>query len=225
MKSLSQSGRQKRKITIDTGRRTFSVAFSLSILASLSILPPLCAAVGNSPDTSRIQKEETVTLSELHDAGIALARIKQQAINIYVEATRKEITDPNQLEVCDPTSIPVADKDGAPEPPRKNWLVYYLSSLEPIIQLLNNDADEVKGEGRLLVVRPGPKGEWSPLWVDWANHVKSMNDHLTTMTSYFEEAQKNDKAIATEAVAIFDEANSLEKIRKHACKVVAESVP
>jgi hypothetical protein len=219
MKSSSPKRMQKHFNTL----QVFATLSLVVISAKPAISSPFLSA--SSTDANHTRKEELVTLSDLHDAGIALERIKQEAINIYVESTRTTITDASQIDVHDPDSIPAASKGGTPEPPRKDWLVFYVNSLEPIIQLLNYDVDEAKGDGSLVVNGATPKGQWGPLWLDWANHVKSMNDHLSTMVPLFEEAEKNDKAIANQAVSIYNEVTWLEKIRKQAAKLVVESVP
>jgi hypothetical protein len=165
-----------------------------------------------------------VALTDLYDAGLALARIQQQAIDIYVDTTRTPIKGINIPEIAIPTTIPVSVSHTDLEflPPRRDWLVYSVASMEPLIRFLSDDVTDAKAQTKEAMVVDFRKSKLEPCWGAWATHVKSLNDHLTEMLSLFEEAPKNRESIAAQSVAIFEEVDQLEKIRKSACQIIAE---
>jgi hypothetical protein len=180
----------------------------------------------SSPDAkgrSVVQSGE-IALTDLYDAGLALARIQQQAIDIYVDTTRTPIKGVNIPEIVIPKTIPVSISQTDLEflPPRRDWLVYSVASMEPLIRFLSNDVSDAEAQTKEMMIVNIRKSKLEPCWNEWAMHVKSLNDHLTTMLSLFEEAQKNRESIAGQSVAIFEEVDQLEKIRKSACQIIAE---
>ncbi len=165
-----------------------------------------------------------IALTDLYDAGLALARIRQQAIDIYVDTTRAPIKGINIPEIIIPKTIPVSGSHSDIEflPPRRDWLVYSVASMEPLIRFLSDDVSNAESQTKAVMVVDLRKSRLEPCWDAWATHVKSLNDHLTTMLSLFEEAPKNRGSIAEQAVSIFEEVDQLEKIRKNACQIIAE---
>lgn len=181
---------------------------------------------------------EEVTLTDLYETALALNQIKEEAIHIYVEATRLPATAADVMHVHYPKHIPIQigtakaqnkkggavanDYKGCLEP-RRTWLVFYMASMEPIIEMLGHDVDDVQS-GTMHIVIPGTnEKKWTPIWNKWAQKVKEMNEHLNVLLPLFDDAPHNNKPIAEQAVVIYNDAKQLESIRKEACKIIIEA--
>lgn len=171
------------------------------------------ASASPAYNVSQGESTQELTLGDLRDAGLALERIRQQAINVYVEARRKPVSPNAQPQLSDPREIPIKES-GTHLPPRREWLVFYMGTMEPIIHLLEKDVEDIKSGVHKLVVPERVKSDFNPQWEEWTACVEDMNHHLTTLLELFDDAGTKGDAIAKEAVAIYDATKRLEHVRR-----------
>jgi hypothetical protein len=220
----------KCKRSKNTIRQPKSLATALLFvgISTVFLLRPATAsdlspnATVGTPSCSRLLEVEQITLADLYDTGLALFRIRQQAVNTYIEATRSPINGSNLPEITDPSTIPVSHENNNFLPARRDWLVCYVATMEPLIRMLANDVKGACASAQEVMLPTLCKSQWEPCWNEWATHVKLLNDHLTSLLAAAEDEHIENAAIANESVAIFEEVEKLEKIRKKAARLVAE---
>ncbi len=159
------------------------------------------------------QMEPNAMLSDLRDVRLSLGQVKQQAVNLFLEATRIEITPSSPVLVTSPTTINESmlnKKHHVYQSPRKEWLVYYINTLEPIIQLLIDDIYDVDTNERRVPKKI--EQQINPLWKTWSQEVASIRKSLDKVQESIEDGDSNLK-IGREAVAIYQKADVLEKTR------------
>src|SRR5579883_464809 len=78
-------------------------------------------------------------LGRLRDWGLNIRQIKQQALNLYLEATRTEPSPNEGPDLNVPSEIPKSEKLDLSKclPPRPEWIAYYLNSMEPLAEFIH----------------------------------------------------------------------------------------
>jgi hypothetical protein len=164
------------------------------------------------------KEDYALTLTDLRDTGLALQQIKQQAINIYQEATRTRVPESADAHITDLDAISHKDLESGESQfltTRPDWLVFYVGTMEPTIHLCLQDVkDTQKGAYKMLVPK-GTKDEFHNMFNQWAEGIDGINEHLTRINELIGE-KNNNISIAREAVNIFDIAEKLETTRRHA---------
>src|SRR6185369_8528219 len=105
----------------------------LSAFLSLLLCMTFGAPIRAEESKGAIAPQE-LTLNDVQDAGICLNLIRQQAINIYVEAARTQVTLQSNGEIPEIKTIPISTSAKEFLPARQQWLVYYLGFMEPVIR-------------------------------------------------------------------------------------------
>ncbi len=162
-----------------------------------------------------------LTLGDLRDIGLTIMQIKQQAINIFLEVTRKDVPKSARPELVNIAKISLTDlKPNATYLPiRPEWLTFYVGAMEPIIRLLGADVTDVRGGVAKLMVPKGNKGKFEGLYEEHEKDVARLNEHLTKIYDGIGEKNSN-AAIAKEAVHIFEVAEDMEKTRVQAFHLI-----
>lgn len=157
-------------------------------------------------------------LSDLRDTRLSLGQVKQQAVNLFLEATRPELTTEAKLIEHSPQTITdamyIAGKKY--QEPRKEWLVFYINTLEPILQLLNEDLKDAEENG--LRLPDGMDKKITPLWKPWKQEVIGINKAMDDLQEQIGQ-ENNNAALAKTALTIFNQVSKLEKIRYQAAQV------
>lgn len=217
---VSSKTRAKLVLTVST----ISLVSNLS--APLNAIAQTAIAESNGQSLAKVESGSAesvkeLTLGDLRDAGLALERIRQQAINVYVEARRKPVSPKTAPQLADPREIPIKEM-GTHLPPRREWLVFYMGTMEPIIHLLGKDVDDIRNGVHKLVVPEKIKSDFNPHWQEWTSTVEDMNNHLSSLLDLFEEAGTKGDAIAKEAVAIYEDTKKLEHVRRQVYASIQE---
>lgn len=174
------------------------------------------------PGKTKLSMEEL--LIDLRDTRLSLLQIKQQAVNLFMEATRtaaitletpKEHT-PQEL------SAEMLDSKAAYLAPRKEWLVFYLNTLEPVIHLLTVDLKEVEENG--LNVSADIESKLTPLWKPWQEDVDAINKLVDELQSLIAPESGTNLALAKAALSIYQRANNMESIRFQAAKLCRDEL-
>jgi hypothetical protein len=201
-----------------------------------SIVLLMCLALSNSPatvaiDTSDVKTEQedtqghlqVLTLNDLRDVGILLHDIKQQAINVYREASRARLDSNASAEVPVIKSIPQDNVSTKLLPARRQWVLFFLGTMEPVIRQLNEQSTGID-EGSKQLVMPSPlKETLEPLWNVWSDNVKKMNGHLDDLLALVDDAPNNNSKIQNVAVYIFNDTQKLDAVRADIFKIVQAS--
>lgn len=171
--------------------------------------------ISNKPDTG-------LNGDDINDVGYALQRIRQQAINIYIEAIRKQ----NSTEVS--AELPALNKVPAEVPKNMNnllpfrrpWLVYFLTTLEPLVHLLKQDVKDIENGNKNLNISAETRQAINPLIDEWTAGVKNLDEHLTATMALVEDADKNNVELAKIAISIDEDVAKLEHVRDKAFRIV-----
>jgi hypothetical protein len=171
-------------------------------------------------DKKQLLPEEM--LSDLRDTRLSVGQVKQQAVNLFLEATRVVVKPGDQALHFSPTTINAEMLSEKKDymPPRKDWLVFYINTLEPIVQLLTDDIHDVDTNGRS--VPPNIEAKINPLWKTWQNDVRSINRALDELQELIGPDSDTNVPIAKTALTIYNKAVELEKIRYNAYEVLSK---
>lgn len=165
-----------------------------------------------------------VGLTDLRDVGLCVMQIKQQAINIYLEATRKPVDLNSIAQLEDPNHISVHGlaTDTKYLEARPEWLTFYIGTMEPIIHLFKEDVKDVEDGIEKVVVPKGTKDKFEKLFDQYEAAVNSLNEHLSNIYEEIHESDNNVK-VAKEAIKMFELADNIEKGRQEAFHLLKES--
>lgn len=171
-------------------------------------------------DKQQLMPEEM--LSDLRDTRLSVGQVKQQAINLFLEATRVVVMPGDPALHFSPTAIDEALLDPKKHymPPRKDWLVFYMNTLEPIVQLLTDDIHDVDTNGRS--VPPNIEAKINPLWKNWQNDVRAINSSLDEMQELIGQDEGTNIPLARTALSIYNKAIDLEKVRYDAYEMMSK---
>ncbi|PZM84637.1 MAG: hypothetical protein DKT66_08385 [Candidatus Melainabacteria bacterium] len=171
-------------------------------------------------DKQQLLPEEM--LSDLRDTRLSVGQVKQQAVNLFLEATRVVVKPGDPALHFSPTTISaemLSEKKNY-MPPRKDWLVFYMNTLEPIVQLLTDDIHDVDTNGR--AVPPNIEAKINPLWKSWQSDVRAINKSLDDLQELIGPDSGTNIPIAKTALAIYDKAVELEKVRYNAYELMSK---
>lgn len=171
-------------------------------------------------DKQQLLPEEM--LSDLRDTRLSVGQVKQQAVNLFLEATRVVVKPGDPALHFSPTTISaemLREKKNY-MPPRKDWLVFYINTLEPIVQLLTDDIHDVDTNGR--AVPPNIEAKINPLWKSWQSDVRAINKSLDELQELIGPDSGTNIPIAKTALAIYDKAVELEKVRYNAYELMSK---
>jgi hypothetical protein len=162
-------------------------------------------------------------LSNLRDMRLSVTLVKQQAVNIFMEATRTLVKVEEQPleETPQGLNFNMYDKSQAYLEPRKDWLVYYINTMEPILHLLNEDMQDVENNGLGLPENIGAKV--TPLWKLWKEDVLAINKSMDALQEQIGQNKAN-QGIATTALSIYEKASDMEKVRFQAAQICREEL-
>jgi hypothetical protein len=220
--------------------RTISL-LALAIFASNMVaLPAICAdadssntiiakaAQSGADGGEKPGKPRTIILSltKMRDTGLAIRLVRQQAMNIYLEATRTEIKPTDKCAIAEPVSDNVAltkEACGAYLPPRKEWLVVYLTAIEPVSQLLRKWQGHVSAG---TVIRKVPKGtavKFRPVNKAFFEEALNIEKHLDALHDIVESETSDNAQLAGVSKGLLQSAKNLEKLREQQFNILKEA--
>jgi hypothetical protein len=109
--------------------------------------------------------------------------------------------------------------------PRREWLVLYVNTLEPIVHLLSEDISDVDTNGRSAT--KVIEERINPFWNTWRDQVIVINKSLDQVQGSMpvgdeEESADSNAVIAKAALDMFQLAEELEKVRYCAALILIE---
>lgn len=210
-------------------RKEKKAIFSVALLLGLAVGPQVSFAAPPSlfvrqPTDETKPLKPSEMLCELRDFRLCLKQLKQQSVNLFHEATRTVVTEAEPPQETTPSTLSpnMLDEKKDYMSPRKEWLVFYVNTLEPITQLLCEDIKDVDTTGRGY-----PKQielRTNPLWTTWKLNVEKINRSLDAIQQAIAGDPGSNLVIAKEAIAIYDCAEELERIRYKAALIFREEL-
>jgi hypothetical protein len=163
---------------------------------------------------------QPMELDDVRDAGYILHFIRTNVFEIYQEASREECTVDSSPIVEKATTIPFQTK-GKLLPPRVQWLVFFLGTMEPSVRELKKETGTA--EDALNPQFPKEvKAIFEPLWKEWSADIGKLDAHLDELVTLFDDAAHNNSKIQAVAVGMNDDINKLENTRQKVFKAMQE---
>lgn len=158
---------------------------------------------------------EELTLNDLDDLSILLNFISEQSINLYQETVREPVSidsDPDRKSL---TSIPLATlKEGGYLPARIQWLVFYFSTMEPVVRELIKQTHDIETGSSKFIIPASMQAELTPLWQRWTAANGNINKHLDEFASLLDENPVKVSAVREKSAAIYNDVLSLNDLRR-----------
>jgi hypothetical protein len=175
-----------------------------------------------SVDAGQTVKIKEITLNGLRDSGFTLQQLRQESIHLFQEATRTPVCSSTKPEVIYPHRI--SDKTLSEKttylPARLEWLMYYIGTMEPIIELFQEDIKDVRAGVMKRLVPKGTKDSFEPLIADWNVNITALNEHLDRLNTLTSQTKLDNLQIAKEAVAMYAIIERLEATRRKAFALI-----
>lgn len=208
-----------------TWRKLLLTAFmAASLLSGLVQLPiSLAASSAANEESSKAHKLEPLSLNDVQDAGLLLNLIQSQCINIYQEASRAPVSLESSPEIKFPSKIPTTLPNANFLPPRQEWLIFFVGTIEPIVKQFAAMVRESDSGVRTVVIPDAMRTTVEPLVTEWSRDTKVLNHHLDVLVSLFDDAPKQGVQIRELAVACYEDANRMEKVRRKIFHILQES--
>ena len=197
-------------------------AFTLSLLSFFPVALAAESVIQEKTDQAESARVRSAAemLNDLRDARLCLSQVKQQAINLFLEATRTHVLPSEAPLEQSPQSINAKMINPSRNylPARKEWLVFYVNTLEPTIHLLKEDLRDVDAnharypEAYSKILRP--------MWETWNSDVLQMNKAMDEIQSLIEPSTPSNLQLAKAALTIYDKAATLEAVRFRAAQAV-----
>ncbi|HEY9772379.1 MAG TPA: hypothetical protein V6C81_01065 [Planktothrix sp.] len=181
-----------------------------------------------SSTTLSSSRGDELTLGDLRDSGIALNQVRQEAINIFLEATRTLCDKTTRSELIIPNAITekdleLATKINAYQAPRPQWLFYYVGTIEPIISMLSQDVHNAKSGISKMLVPAGTLDDLRPLWQEWSTGITGINNELTDISKIVDSTQLDNAALAKHALTMYKMTETLERTRQKAFVIIRDA--
>lgn len=162
---------------------------------------------------------DTLTLDMVRDVGVSLKQVRELAIYIFKEATRRKIalTDPPEIKGFDQISEDDLDVNAPYLKPRPGWIFFYVGTLEPIIQLLKDAESE-----RIYIPRK-IKDQEVKLAAEFDALLDKTRHEVRKLHKYIDGDPHESVDVARCALAIYDAANAMEVIRRQSYEAVRDA--
>jgi hypothetical protein len=220
MQLLNWDALKSRLSSAKLGSRQLQIAAGLTIaLFALNSSPAMSAATETKESPAQLQE---LSLNDVQDVGIMLRLIGDQAKYIYEEASRTAVTPQDAPQIRTVHSIPYGIK-GKVLPARQQWLVFYLTTMEPVIRELGKDVSDIQSGTKQMVIPKELENAIGPLWEEWALNTKDMNHQLDLLVPLFDDAPHNNEKIREHAVAIYQDVNKLETARQNVFRTLQQA--
>jgi len=179
-------------------------------------------------DPNKANEPEDLDLTLLRDCGLSLAQIRQQARNIYQEATRKRCDTSTPFEIIAPIVLTQVEPPSEANnitylKPRAQWIVYYVGTIEPIISLFRQDVEDTKTGITKITVPEDAKDEMAPIWQEWTVGIAGLDKEVTEISNLIDSDKPENVALAKHAIALFKVTQDLEQTRHKAYDVIKAS--
>ena len=194
------------------------------------------ASIASSSEPSATQAPEAMeknakassdlVLDNIQDVAYTLQRIRQQAINIYVECTRKPVNryELNIVSLCSVPSTPL-ESPSVYLPLRKAWLVFFIGTMEPLVQILNEHLKHVDERTKQRHIPEKYLPEWQGIVSEWKSTIKQLNEQLDVCAALVNDPEPCNIKVAKSARSIDYQVTQLNRILHRASKFLHDNLP
>lgn len=225
--------RERKKLTSVLFKRISTLIYVLLLSCSAANAQrplPIAAAEGTDKNAafkgdldSRARTtdgtKDRLTLDMVRDVGVSVRQIKDLSIYIFKEATRVPLTVEDSLELTGFDAITDSDFDSSKtySPVRPGWIYFYISTLEPSIQLLKDS------ETQKVYVPAKIKEDVSTLSARFCDMIDSALAQIKKLHKCVDDGQCDNKTVADCALSIYKTSLSMENLRKDGGALVQEA--
>lgn len=168
---------------------------------------------------------KNLSLDNIQDLAFTLQRIRQQAINIYVEATRKNVYR-FDLNVPSLSAMPTTELEdqSAYLPLRQGWIAFFIGTMEPLVDILNQHLKSLDQRTEEAKVPASIRPEWNGIVGEWTNAIKRLNEQLDVCTELLNnKGPGGNLKVAKAAKAIDSDVSVLDTILHKASKFLQDN--
>lgn len=208
---------------------TYFMALSCGVAMAQSPLPIVAAddtdkhAAFKGDLDSRVRTSDgtndRLTLDMVRDVGVSVRQIKDLSIYIFKEATRVPLTVQDPLELTGFDSITDSDFDSTKtySPVRPGWIYFYISTLEPSIQLLKDS------ETQKVYIPAKIKDDVSTLSARFCDMIDGALVQIKKLHKCVDDGECDNKTVADCALSIYKTSLNMENLRKDGGALVQEA--
>lgn len=172
------------------------------------------AAAQSSATAAAKAKLEELTLNDIQDTALLLDFIQEQCINVYEEASRVPVSVNSTADFKQIDKIPVQLSGKTFLPPRQEWLVFFVGTVEPVIRQFGTFVKDIDAGKKQVVVPDQMSKTIEPLFDEWEKDTKALNAHLDQLVPLFDDAPNQAEKIRNLAVDCYDDAGRMEAVRR-----------
>jgi len=213
--------------------------FAAAISVLITAIQPFAIAAGDGLDASTSQATSTpeateesaktnsdLTVDNIQDVAYTLQRIRQQAVNVYIECTRKPVShyELNIVSLCSVPSTPL-ESPSAYLPLRKAWLVFFIGTMEPLVQILNEHMKTVAERTKQRHIPDKILPEWQGIVNEFKSTMKQLNQQLDVCAALVNDSEPCNIKVAESARSIDHDVTQLDSILHRASKFLHDKLP
>jgi hypothetical protein len=178
------------------------------------------------PIEGGIQKID-LSLEHLRDVGLDLKQVTTSCRHLYDEVNQQPValmTSPSMIGAGTIINIPIGFQQvGTPAAPRKDRVDRAMSVMTPIISTLKKNSDEFVAEEKTLDVSPEVQNDLTPLIGQWTSGINEIAAQLNQLQGLTSGPVYDNASISTICSSMQKRAQSLDKIRGQAFKIIKKA--
>jgi hypothetical protein len=176
-------------------------------------------------DDSMQNGDVVLTLGFIRDCGLAVHDLRELALNLFDECTRKHLDLKDApYAVSKTVSETDIDVNAIYHPPRPAWIFFYIATLEPILQLFRSaTTTEPESKAKLIVPASMEAGARDGL-AKIDKLISSIDSQVERLNTLLDEDPNNSVEMAKAAVNIYNAANELDTLTANSYKSLRESL-
>lgn len=199
----------------------FAIATDEASIASSS---PSAPEAGD--ENAKASGDLAVANTNIEDVAYTLQRIRQQAINIYIESTRKPVKR-YELNIVSLSTMPTTplESQSAYLPLRKAWLALFIGTMEPLVQILNEHIKHLGEKTEQSHLPSQYLADWQGMVSEWTSAIKQLNDQLDICASLANDSSPGNVEVAKAARSIDYQVTQCDSILRRASKFLQDNLP
>ncbi len=199
----------------------FAIATDEASIASSSPRAPEAAE-----ENPKVSGDLGVDNTNIEDVAYTLQRIRQQAINIYIESTRKPVKR-YELNIVSLSTMPTTplESQSAYLPLRKAWLALFIGTMEPLVQILNEHIKHLGEKTEQSHLPSQYLADWQGIVSEWTSAIKQLNDQLDICASLANDSSPGNVEVAKAARSIDYQVTQCDSILRRASKFLQDHLP
>lgn len=176
-------------------------------------------------DDSMQDGDVVLTLGFIRDSGLAVQDLRELALNIFDECTRKHLdVKDTPYAVSKAVSDTDIDVNAKYHPPRPAWIFFYIATLEPILQLFRTATTTEPESKAKLIVPASMEASSRETIAKMEKMIGSIDTQVDRLNSLLDEDPNNSVEMAKAAVSIYKTASELDGLFASSYKNLQESL-